>query len=287
MSGADEARREAALRQGMSDTVLGYCETIDWATGLVKVRIGGAAQLMGWVGEPPWPGNKLRVTYAGRKPYCEVVYPAVQGTVQSVTANIATVRGDDEETSVYPISVSVGTLSTGDRVRLDHAGRLVVHVYPAEPDEVILTPPPPPPVPTGGAQTFRPVDSGNYRSGVYQGPLVEISVTRSGHYWYGTQIADTIPDSATIRRAEIFLSETWDNVPGTASHMGTHTQAYRGGEPGLSGSIDVFGSGAIPLGGFADALKTGGAMGIGFYVNTGWRQFDTAAASGSIYMEWS
>lgn len=284
MPGDKDARRAAELSNGLSDTIQGFCQSIDWANSLASIVIGGALQVMPWVGPPPWKGQPVRVVYAARKPMCWAVYGASQGAVQSVAANMATVLGDDNKTYIYPASV---TVATGNRVRIDHAAQLITAVYPAEPPVSAWKPADPPPASTGGSATFRPVDSGNYRSGVYQNAYVEISTSRSGHYWYGTQIADTIPDSATISRAEINLNENWDNVPGTPSKMGTHTQAYRGGEPALSGAVDVYNGGTIPLGGYADALKTGAAYGIGFALGTGWRQFDTAARSGSIYMEWN
>lgn len=284
MSGVQDARRTAELRAGLSDTTEGYCEDLDWPNLLATINIGGARQAMPWAGVPPWPGGRVAVVYSGNKPRCWAVYGASQGTVASVNGTEATVTGDDGQTYIYPAAV---TVTSGNRVRLDHGGQIIVAVYPADPTEFVYVPPAAPPVAVGGSATFRPIDSGNYRFGVYQGPYVEISDNRVGAYFYGTQLANTIPDSATITKATLQLAERWDNLPGTPSKLGTHTQPTRGSTPAISGAIDVYGGGSIGIMQFADALKTGAAYGVGFAAGFGWRQFDTSAASGAIYMEWS
>lgn len=289
MSGEQDARRVAELRAGLSGTAQGYCEDLDWPNLLATINIGGARQIMPWVGTPPWPGDRVRVLYSGNQPACWAVYGPSQGTVVSVTANVATVTGDDGETYIYPAAV---TVASGNRVRIDHGGRLINAVYPTEPGETILQPAAPPPANAGGAATFRPIDSGNYRFGVYQNAFAEVSDNRTAAYWYGTQIADTIPDGATVTRAELHLVERWDNLPGTPSKLGTHTQPTRGAVPAMTGGIDVLNGGAIDLmpngdTAFPDRLKTGAAYGLGFAQTFGWRQFDTSAGSGAVYMEWS
>lgn len=288
MTGASDARRFAELAAGRSDTTEGYCEDLDWPNFLATINIGGARQIMPWAGVPPWPGDRVRVVYGARKPVCWAVYGASQGTVVSVAANVATVTGDDGKTYTYPTAV---TVTSGNRVRLDHGGHLVTAIYPGDPIQPAYTPPAAPPAQAGGSVTFRPTDSGNYRGGVYQGSYVEISDTRTAAYWYGTQIADTIPNGATITRAVLQLVERWDKIPGTPSQLGTHTQATRGGVPALVGALNAFGSGLMDLmpngdTTIPDRLKTGAAYGVGFRAGFGWRQFDTSAGSGAITIDW-
>lgn len=284
MAGEQDARRNAELRKGRSAAAEGYCEDLDWPNYLATINIGGARQVMPWAGVPPWPGDRVAVLYNGGSPRCFAVYGPSQGTVVSVASGIATVTGDDGREYVYPAAV---TVVSGNRVRLDHGGHLVTSVYPGEPAETPYIPAPAPPTTGRGSATFRPIDSGNYRLGAYQGSFVEVSDNRVAAYWYGTQIANTIPDGATVTKADLQLVERWDKIPGTASHLGTHTQATRTGPPTITGAINVTGSGPVSILAFADALKTGAAFGVGFAAGFGWRQFDTFAASGALYMEWT
>jgi hypothetical protein len=111
-------------------------------------------------------------------------------------------------------------------------------------------------------------------------------------YGYGTQIADTIPDSAALAVMQLHLVQNWDNVPGVASSMGTHGF---NGQPGSASNANLSGSYAVGggetvvnlLGAVADALKTGGALGVGFRSgSSGWRQYAAGPGSGRIYAEW-
>lgn len=287
--GRDLARIEKELKNRSADIVEGVCVGMDWASRLASVNIGGGVQMMRWDGYPPNEGDTVRVTYAGRVPTCRVVYGAAAGSVQSVASGIATVLGDDDRVYVYPAAV---TVAFGNRVRLDHAGRMVVAAYPAEPGTPVYEVEPAPPARTEQERWFYPIDSGNYRFGTYYSGPAEVSSNRAAYYWYGTQIAGSIPDDAQILFAEVSLAEEWDNVPGTPSKLGTHGEATRSGSaPGLTGAIDVFGGGGINLmpGGdtsFPDRLKSGGAYGLGFAAGFGWRRFSSAASSGGIRIRW-
>lgn len=287
MSGRRDARRDADLRAGFSNTAGGICVAIDWATKLVQVDLGGLPQTMPWAGEPPWVGDAVRVVYAGRKPIAFATFGSPIGTVQSVTATVATVLGDDGLTYAYPFR-SGDTLAAGYRVLLDHAHRIVTTRYSANPDGSVVVRPPAPPSSSKHKQTFRPTQSGNFKGGAFQTEYAEVSSTRSAFYWYGKQIADTIPNTATVTKALLKLEELWDEVPGTASRLGTHTQEKRtSSPPALSGVINVTGGGSIDISSYATALKNGTALGVGFAQGFGWRRFDSRARSGSIYMEWT
>lgn len=284
MLGEQSARSDQQMIAGLASTDEGICEGYDWPARLVKINLRGAVQWMPWVGSTPWKGDAVRVTYAGAgNPYCQAVYGSAMGTVQAVAASIATVTGDDGRTYRYP--VAVGTAFTaGQRVRLDHVGQLVASRYAAEPLVSEYTVPGAPPGGSGGSATFRPIDSGNFSGGSFSSQFVEISDSRSGHYWYGTQIADTL--TAVPTKVILTLSELWDQVPGTASRLGTHSQATRGAEPALSGAINVLNGGQVDMTAVAASFRSGAARGVGFARTYGWRRFDTFAASGSLYMEW-
>lgn len=279
-----DARRFAELARHGADTVQGVCEDLDWPNFLAVVNIGGARQAMGWVGVPPWPGDRVRVIYTAEKPWCVAVWGASQGTVTAVVGGFVTVTGDDSRVYRYPAAYLA---TAGDRVFMDHGARLVTGKYPDEPAEAPFVPGPPPPTGGRSTATFNPTDSGNYRGGVYQDSFVEVSDYRTGVYWYGTQIRDTVPATAVVTRAELRLTELWDELPGTASKLGTHTQQVRGATaPTLTGGVDVYDGGVVNILGFADALKTGAAYGVGFVAGFGWRRFGSASTSGAITMEW-
>lgn len=287
-----DQRKIYELSQGLSDTTEGVALSIDWAERLVDVNQNGVSVRMPWSGAPPWVGDRVRIVKAGLKPFCKLIEGAPLGTVQTVSSSIVTVLGDDGSTYRYPFTSSSAP-ANGAQVAMDHARHIVVGTLstsPVAPPESVLPPPPPS---VGGAAWFSPVWSGNWRLGVDKGGLVESSYNRTAAYGYGTSIADTIPDSATIIRAEWHLALNWDNLPQNNATAGMHGHNGRPGsmsEGDLSGSISVpTGSRAIDIrGGVADALKTGGALGLGFYSDpTWWRQYGAAPGSGRIYLEWS
>lgn len=286
--GADTAARQAAFSAGLVDSIEALCVGYDWPNSMVVVNISGAELAMPWTGEPPWVGDRVRVTTVGGRRHCQAVWGSGLGTVTVVGGNHATVTGDDGRTYRYPYRFGE-TLSAGNRVALSHATRFVLGRLSTNPDPEPEPGPIPPPPPSGSTRQalFNPIDSGNFMNGAYRDQMVEISTTRSAAYWYGAQIRDTIPDTATVTKAELRLVEKWDRVPATATVLRLHGDQGRGGEPGLLGpSIGITGGGAIDIRPFADALKTGGAFGVAFTRNTGWRQFGSLFESGGIYMEW-
>jgi hypothetical protein len=285
-------RQLADIARGRSSSSEGIVIAQDWDNRLVTINVGGTEYTLKWSGDAPWPGDTVRLVLNGGTVHCEAVWGAPLGTVDSVTSGIALVVGDDSRDYAYVDTVGV---SAGNRVRLDHAGRSVVAVLPVEPEDseyVVPAPPPPPSGTTGGEQWFNPAWSGNWRPG-FSGSAVEISSTRMGMYGYGTQIRDTIPDSATISLAQLHLVQNWDNVPGVASSMGTH--GYNGApssadNTALSGSYSVPGGTRVVdiAGAVADALKTGAALGVGFRSgSSGWRQYAVAPGYGRILIRWS
>lgn len=285
----EDAERLSELKAGGSRTIEAICVGYLWSERMVIVNLSGAEIAMPWVGEPPWRGDRVRVTWAGQRPYCQAVWGSALGTVTAIGSNLATVTGDDGQTYRYPYEFGAAP-SAGQRVALSHAHQMVLGRISTDPSAAEVEAPPPPPAATKRSGTFAPIDSGNFMNGAYREQTVEISTSRSGAYWYGTQIHDTIPDGATITRAELVLTEHWDRVPGTPSSLAVHTQPTRGGEPVLYGDYPVLDGGVVNLlatAGYADQLKTGAAYGLGFRRNTGWRRFGPYSESGAIYMEWS
>lgn len=291
MNSAERQQRKLyELAQKTAGTAEGYVVSQDWDNRLVTVNVGGSEQTLKWEGDAPWPGGTVRVHSLGLNPYCTAVWGAPLGTVQSVGSGYATVLGDDSLSYTYVDTVGV---SAGNRVRLDHAGRCVVAVLSVEPadSEVESVAPVAAPSATRFARWFDPQWSGNFRPG-FAGPAVEISTSRMGMYGFGSQIADTIPDSASLAVMQLHLVQNWDYVPGVASSMGTHSF---NGMPGSASNANLSGTTAVPggnqvvnlLGSVGDALKTGAAFGVGFRSgSSGWRQYAAAPGSGRIYAEW-
>ena len=289
MSSAEQNQRDLAhIRQRLGSSTEGLVTAQDWDNQLVTVDQGGTEQVMRWAGRAPWPGDTVRVVTSAGNTWCELFEGAPLGTVAAVGSGRATVLGDDGESYTYPYIGAVPGVS--DRVGLLHSHRVVLGAYSAEPEDSEFTAAPAPPRPTVTKRTFYPVWSGNWRDGSYSGTAAEISTSRAAAYGYGTQIRDTIPDSATITRATLYLTENWDNVPGTASSMGTHSSNGRPGSfsnGSLSGSYSVPGLSVNIIGTVANALKTGAAFGVGFRSGAGWRQYGVAPISGRIYIEWT
>ena len=289
MSSAEQNQRDlAAIRARLGSTTEGLVTAQDWDNQLVTVDLGGTSQVMRWAGRAPWPGDTVRVTTSAGNAWCELFEGAPMGTVQSVGSSRATVLGDDGLTYTYPYIGAVP--GPADRVGLLHSHRLVLGAYSTEPASSEFVAPPAPPRPAVTKRTFYPIWSGNWRDGSYQGTAAKISDSRTAAYGYGTQIRDTIPNTATITQATLYLTENWDNYPGVASALGTHGS---NGRPGSFGDGSLTGSYAVPglslniIGTVANALKTGSALGVGFRSGAGWRQYGVAPISGRIFIQWT
>lgn len=121
----------------------------------------------------------------------------------------------------------------------------------------------------GGTQPFHPppftaVDTASFQSGRWTKADVWASDSLTGFWFYGTGIADTIPDSARIVSASIYLSPS--RTGGAKPNLQLHNAATRpGGEPGFVGAafqpIGLSGWQPIPTE-FIDYLKANGG-GIG------------------------
>lgn len=88
----------------------------------------------------------------------------------------------------------------------------------------------PPDAPGGGGgdhtEIFTATDSGSYRGGWWTAQ-VYASDTNTGAFFYGTKIADTIPDGATIVSIEIYISIS--DLEFQAPNIGVHGSASKPG----------------------------------------------------------
>lgn len=280
------------LAQGSASSTEGLVTAVSWSTSTADVNVNGVTVTMPWAGPAPWVGDRVRVIRAGAgKVVCFQIQGAAQGTAVTTVSTIVTVTGDDGVTYRYP---HLGAApASGARVRLDHAGRVVLSGSysdgPAAPEPEV---PPPPPV-TGRSGWFTPTWSGSWRNGSYAGPYVESSYTRVCGFGYASSVGDTIPDSATVTKAELNLVVNWDRSgSSTPASFGVHGHD---GQPAVLAAGDLTGEVQVGRGvtvvdvrGFADALKTGAVRGFGIRPNSSyWLQYDAAPNSGRLYMEWS
>lgn len=282
-------RRLAAMAARLGSTTEGLVTAQDLVNGVVTVSLGGTDQVMKWDGPAPWPGDRVRVFTSAGNTVCRTVQGSPMGTVQSVASGLATVLGDDGVAYTYPYLGSVP--GPTDRVALLHSHRLVLGASSAVSDDPDVVAPPAPPKPAVSKRWFNPTWSGNWRDGSFQSSYAEISETRTAAYGYGTQIRDSVPNSASIRKAVLYLTEAWDQVPGVPSSMGLHSF---NGRPGSFSNANLSGAYSVPgltleLGTtITNALKTGSALGVGFRSgDDGYRRYGQAPNSGRIYMEWT
>jgi hypothetical protein len=284
----ENERRFAELARKTAESSEGQVTSVSYSARTVLVDTGGVEQPMRWLGSAPKRGDRVRVFWVGGQPVCATVSGVALGTVASVGTNVVTVTGDDGGSYTYPHEFGA-SFSAGQRVALNHDAEVVL--FRLSTDPTAKTPATPTQAPVSGRveRTFYPIDSANWWStgGRWDAPYAEVSVSRSAYYFYGSQIADTIPNSATVLSASIRVVELWDKVGGVASLLGTHTATTRpGSPPALSGATAIDGTGSWDITGLAVALKNGTAFGVGFAQNTGWRRFDSYARSGAITIIW-
>lgn len=188
-----------------------------------------------------------RVTATGA-PRCTVEYPPGSGVSQLMG---------------YPKG---STPVVGDVALIDWpSGGTVIALVTQAAGVSAPTDPTPPPAAQTGRQVFTALDSGQYaKGGGLQSNDVYASTSTRSLWVYGTKIADTIPDGATITSIAINVSPLRDS--GNAPRFGTHALA---GMPGTSPTIDNLTSVNKPNGrvelplSFGNLLKTGAALGIG------------------------
>lgn len=156
-----------------------------------------------------------------------------------------------------------------------------------------------PPVtnPGGGGGSFHPAPFTATGSGTFNPSYgkwisddVYASSSTTGAWFYGSKVADTIPDSAVVTLARIYLNPR--SVSGAAPVLQLHTAAWRPGGavtftgtgfalPARSGWVD------IPVS-FIDHLKVhGGGVGLNHGGYSIFRGTPADALSGALDIAWS
>lgn len=230
---------------------------VDFDGGRVPAYVlGGMAPMLN---EPVWVQMVDGVAYM----HGSTVPKPDEGTVLTAASGVANL-----DTDIGPVTARYldgSTVSSGDIVRLfwGPSGPWVLGVTTES------TPADVPPVGSGsgGRQTidFSSLDSGSYQSG-YGWRINEVwsSASNAGAWFYGTQITDTIPDSAVIVSAAIYLP-TPIRLLGAAP-FGRHGYTWKpGGDPGITATSTLPGTAgwvAIPTS-LIDHLKANPG-GLGF-----------------------
>lgn len=288
MIGSQNARKQAELERGLSNVDQGICVDVDLENTLCTVNIGGAEQVMMWAFYPPWEGDTVVVGYLGKKPIAFAQWGSPMGTVGSSDSELIVATGDDGREYIYPYTVGYSP-APGDRVVLLHSHRHIPGEYTDEPAGSEYRVPDAPPGQSGQA-TFYPIDSAGWRFGTqYQGSGVDASASKGGAYFYGYQIANTIPDSATIDSMVLHLTTNFDYFPGENTPVLYHGEPgpHGAAQPAFGGAgIACTGPGAVSLMDYANLLKTGAALGVGFDPATAQRQFGNYTISGAITATW-
>lgn len=291
--GESQADDRAAADGGRSWVRQGVCTSVDWVNKLALVNVAGGGGLVGlampMVGSAPYPGQAVWVGYFGGQPVCLGIVPKspTGTTVGTASGGRVTVNGDDNEQYVVPyIGAAPGA---SQRVVMDwSANGVVVGVSSADQSGV---PPEVPPTPGGGsgAQVFFPTSSATWRSGGWADAGFSVSDTRSGFYFYGTQMRDTIPAGSTVTGIGIDVSAI--AAPSSAVTLTLHAAGSQPGSP--PAAIDSFvvsqesGYKTLPTA-WGAAMKDGTAFGIGSVQASasGWMQW-AGAPSGALSISWA
>lgn len=287
-----DARTVHELGQGRADATEALVTAVDFPTRTVTVNANGITRAAPWAGPAPWIGDRVRLVQAGvGNVFAVLIEGAPMGTVITTSGGVATVTGDDSVQYKYP---HLGDApSNGARVRLDHAGHCVAagsYEVDGESGDGSGGGTPPP---TGlRSAWFSPSWSAGWRLGSYATNQVETSYNRVAGWGFGTTVADTIPDAAAIRKAELHLIINWDRS-GSNDPVNAGVHGY-GDQPNVLTTGDISGSVMIGRGvtivdvrGVADLFKTGAARGFGIRPDSSyWLQYGAAPNSGRLYMEW-
>lgn len=190
-----------------------------------------------------------RVSATG-SPRCTVEYPAGSG----VTALMG-----------YPKNV---TPAVNDVAIIDWDGEAapsVIAIVTTAAGQTSPVPPQAPPTQSSFRQRFTAQNSGSFQNGRWWTNLVYASASNKSAFFYGSKIADTIPDDATIDSVSVYLSPTKNS--GNQPRIGTHGYVSNpSGAPTINNLISLASaSGWVGLPtSFGDQLKTGAQWGVGF-----------------------
>lgn len=180
---------------------------------------------------PPIPGESVRLLRVNG------LTVLMGPTVPRAPFGRVTVTGVDSATVEYPAGSGVTqimavpdglVLAVNDNVRIDwFAGGVIAARYTITP---VYVTPPAPVVVVGGrvTQKFTAVQAGSWGAAYgWNTPDVWASDSYTGAWFYGVKIADTIPDTAVIESARIYLPIRKNS--GGNPIFGTHSSAYKPG----------------------------------------------------------
>lgn len=250
--------------------------------GVALVDMGDSRFACDWgTGYIPIIGETVQVLTVDAR---HLLFPAkaLPGTGTVLTAaenkvNVETVAG------TYSLPY-VGTAPTsGDLVGISWSEQPFVI------GKLSTTPPPPAPVPDPGAgqvrsATFQTIDTGSHNIGSsnYWQAQPWASDSTFGGWFYGTQIADTIPAGAQLVSIEFYVS--WQSRYGSTPNFGLHPLPGKSGQLSFT-NVQAWAPGSgwqtppDPSGWF-NALKAGGGrMGVGLR-NGGLNKFSSRAQDG-------
>lgn len=287
---------EVSVKKALADTskvtrLIGTYVTDD--AGRAVVDVGGGRIPADFCGYVPGVNESVWVLFVDGT--ATILGPTKMrsgiGTVAAAPAfNLVTVSTDGG-TEILPYASGL-SLSVGQVVKLGswNDGGFVYAVMSTTPAPVA---PPAPPAGSGGgsfSQTFVARDSASYRSGNgWWTSEVWSADNNTGAWFYGSAIADTIPDSATITRVQIYIAARQIQYAGP--NFGAHGTPYRGGGNISFGtgtqSVGIY-NGWVDLPGFiGDYLKTTpGGIGLdhgGYSIMKGINQ---DGSSGALAINW-
>ncbi len=272
MGAGDAIALELAKPDG-SEPTIGRFQDLDG--DLAKVIVGDGIVRCAIIGAyQPIPGQRVWLARFGRGTY--LLGPAEAGSAIGQVVSAATAPVIDVEVPVgsgvqekfgAPTGMS---LSVGDYVVIDRFVPIIIagpYAFAALPANAV----PNAPSGAGGGRrsaTFQAFATGSYQGGYWTNDVWD-SVSNDGVAVYGSSIADTIPDSATIVSAELYLNPI--STLGFAPVLRGVSGGTLSGDPtftGPSASLPAL-SGWVPISTtFIDLLKVG-AYGLGFEASTG------------------
>ena len=259
------------------------------ADGTVKVDFGdGAVTILSAGVSEPLPGKSVRVIRIDDLAIMLGLSVPVSGIGVVTSAGSPLLTVTTSAGSLQLPRISSYSAVVGDAVLIDwDAGGVVIGKVSAVPAGTYV---PPTVDPTDFSVEFRATDSGTY-GGSWSQNDVWCSDSNLGAWFYGTAIADTIPDSATISRIQIYLPEFYNAYPSSLATLGVHSLAAKTGAPAVSGAFAVAGGAGwrdLPTN-YADLLKTGAALGIGTN-HGGYHKYSGRASdanSGLLRIDWT
>ena len=283
----------ADLQQGLSSTMLGYCDSIDWANGLANIRVGQGLISVPMVGpSAPIPQQPARVAWIGGLAVCLGAVPRAQtGKVTAApSGSVLGFLGDDGRSKSIAYDTTI-SFAVNDRVLVDwSSGGFAYAKLSADPvtlDPYIVAPPV---IVPGGEKslTFLPNNSGTWSQtyGKWQSSDVWCSDTTLGA-WFYAGIADTIPDNAVILEIRVYVDAYYTS--GSNPTIGVHNLGAPVGAPLVTNAIAVAGGTgwkALPTSD-GDLLKGGAWVGIGTN-HGGYHKWNRAGVnnSGALFIRW-